>query len=192
MRAADTKTVAPQSVIHSVALVGFMGVGKSRVGRLAARLLRVPFVDCDSLIEDQHGPIPDIFATRGEQLFRELERDEVLKALSAATRRPAVVSLGGGAVLSADVREALQRLPHVVWITAPCDVLWERVRSATAKSRPLARDELGFRRLFDEREALYACVATDQVTSDCDIAPQEIAREVARIADLPSSRRRQA
>ena len=175
---------------RSIALIGFMGVGKSRIGRLAARFLRVPFVDCDTLIEHRHGPIADILAAHGEQVFRELERDEVLEALSDATRRPAVVSLGGGAVLSADVREALERLPHVVWITAPCDVLWRRVRSTTAKTRPLAKDELGFRRLFDEREALYASVATERVASSDTIAPQDIAREVARIASLPSSRRR--
>ena len=57
MRTTDTRSVAQKSVSQSVALIGFMGVGKSRVGRLTARLLRVPFVDCDSLIEDRHGPI---------------------------------------------------------------------------------------------------------------------------------------
>lgn len=172
----------------TVALIGFMGVGKSAVGRAAAGLLGVSFVDCDELIERRHGSISDIFAEHGEQAFRALERDEVCGAIDRGMAHPAVIALGGGAVLIGDVRDALARLPHVVWLTAPCDVLWERVRQVNATSRPLARDEAGFRRLYDERTALYASLATDTVVNDGTRHVTHVAEEIARIAARPSER----
>lgn len=165
----------------ALALVGFMGVGKSTIGRLAAASLHCPFVDSDVLVEKRHGDISEIFAARGEQLFRQFERDEVCAALTAALERPSVVALGGGAVLSPEVRETLGRLRHVVWLTAPADVLWARVRTSTGR-RPLASDEDRFRRLLEERSALYATVATDAVINDGRRPQSDVADEVARIA----------
>ena len=173
-----------------VALVGFMGVGKSAVGRLVARSLSVPFVDSDCQIERRHGDIGEIFATHGEEVFRRLERDVVCAALADALASPSVVSLGGGAVLSGDVREALQRLPHVVWLTAPADVLWARVRAPRAPSRPLAAEERRFRRLLEERSALYASVATAEVANSGAGTLAEVAGEITRIvADVRGARR---
>ena len=83
-----------------------MAAGKSAVGRAAAARLGLDFVDTDAAIEVTHGPIPAIFARGGETLFRELERDVVLDALSAAGSSPAVVALGGGAVTIEAVRAA--------------------------------------------------------------------------------------
>ena len=131
--------------VCAVALIGFMAAGKSVVGRLAARRLQMPFVDTDALVEEREGPIAEIFAVRGEQAFRVIERDVVVEVLETALREPCVVALGGGAVLNGDVREALRRLPHVAWLTAPADVLWARVRSAAPGGRPLALDEPAFR-----------------------------------------------
>ncbi len=86
------------------------------------------------------GPIPDIFSARGEAGFRTLEAEVVTAAIAEALERPCVLALGGGAVLSDDVREALRRLPHVVWLTAPPGTLWDRVAAggdadATARRR---------------------------------------------------------
>ena len=169
-----------------LALVGFMGAGKSAVGRLVAGRLSLPFVDCDLLIEQRHGDIAEIFATHGEQVFRRLERDVVCAALTAAAKRPGVISLGGGAVMSGDVREALQRLPHVVWLTAPADVLWQRVRGRGASRRPLVADEQGFRRLLEERSALYESVATAVVANDGSTTSAAIADDIARLATDPT------
>lgn len=170
------------SAAHAVALIGFMGTGKSVIGRAAAGLLGVPYVDTDQLIERRHGPIPEIFALHGEQVFRELERDVACAALADALAQPCVISLGGGAVLSSETRAALARLTHVVWLTAPRDVLWQRVRHAGAAGRPLAVDEQRFARLFDERAALYASVATTQLVNDGTRPLSAVAAEVARIA----------
>ena len=93
---------------QAVALVGFMGAGKSAVGRELATALGIPLVDTDDLIVAEAGPIAAIFAERGEASFRALEADVVTAAISAAADSPCVLALGGGAVLSAAVREALK------------------------------------------------------------------------------------
>jgi len=170
------------SRVATVALIGFMAAGKSVVGRLAAKRLEVPFVDSDALVEQREGPIAEIFAARGEQAFRVIERDVVVEALETALREPCVVALGGGAVLSGDVREALQRLPHVAWLTAPADVLWARVCSSALCGRPLAQDEQAFRRLLDERNDLYRRVASAEVLNDGSRSPAAVADEVAGLA----------
>lgn len=144
----------------AVALVGFMGAGKSAVGRELAATLGLPFVDSDDLIVARAGPIDEIFRTRGESAFRALEAGLVTTALADAVRRPCVLALGGGAVLSPEVREALTRLPHVVWLVAPPEVLWARATGPGQAARPLAGDEAAFRRLLTAREPLYRAVAT--------------------------------
>jgi shikimate kinase len=145
---------------EAVALVGFMGAGKSAVGRELAAALSLTLVDTDDLIAVEAGPIDDIFRECGESGFRRLEAQVVTGALDAALERPCVLALGGGAVLSAAVREALARLPHVVWLTAPLDVLWARAGMPGEPRRPLAVDEAAFRRLLATREPLYRQVAT--------------------------------
>ncbi len=144
----------------SVALVGFMGAGKTRVGTAVARRLGLPFVDTDELIVRAHGAVAGIFAERGEAGFREIEREVVAFELDEAARSDRVVSLGGGAVTSDDVREALRRLPHVVWLDAPPHILFLRSQSGT---RPLATDEAAFQALYRERAPLYQEVATHVV-----------------------------
>ena len=144
----------------SIALVGFMGAGKTQVGRLVARRLGVPFVDTDKVLSGRHGTIAALFEERGEEGFREIERDIVLEQLAAAESSARVVALGGGAVTIDDVREALKRLPHVVWLDAPPEVLFGRLRPGT---RPLARDEARFAELYDKRRPLYDEVSTAAV-----------------------------
>ncbi len=158
-----------------VALVGFMGAGKTRVGRLVARRLGRPFVDTDTVVTERHGPIAQLFAERGEDGFRALERDIVVAELTSALDTGAVVSLGGGAVTIADVREALTRLPHVVWLDAPPDVLFARSQSGT---RPLARDAALFEALYARRRPLYREVATATVTMAGRERPERVAERV--------------
>jgi len=166
----------------AVALVGFMGAGKSAVGRELAATLGLPFVDTDDLIVAQAGPIDRIFRTRGESAFRALEAELVTAALADALDRPCVLALGGGAVLSPEVREALTRLPHVVWLVAPPEVLWARATGPGQAARPLAGDEAAFRRLLAAREPLYRAVAT-RVVPVADREPGTIAAGLAAALD---------
>jgi shikimate kinase/3-dehydroquinate synthase len=143
-----------------LALIGFMGAGKTTVGPEVARRLGRPFLDVDDEIERAEGPIRELFAERGEAAFRELEADFLRRACSA--REPAVVAVGGGAV---ETRELLGTLEaFVVHLEVDLETAWRRVEGSR---RPLARDEAEFRRRFELREPLYAQVA-DARAADAD------------------------
>jgi shikimate kinase/3-dehydroquinate synthase len=136
----------------ALAFVGFMGAGKSEAARAAARSLGTEARDADELIEAELGePIASFFDREGEAAFREREERLVCELLEGG----GVVSLGGGAVTSPRVRDALRS--HVaVWCQVDPDAAWQR---ASRSDRPLARDVTTFRRLYDERLDLYEQVA---------------------------------
>jgi len=146
--------VSKNALHRHVVLVGFMGAGKSRIGREAAERLGRPFVDLDAAIERRAGAsIPELFATRGERGFRSLEEHAAAAELAASG--PAVISLGGGAVTSARTRSLLAS-ELVVCIEVDIDTAWSR---AGRSRRPLARNEASFRALYRERAPLYRAVA---------------------------------
>jgi shikimate kinase / 3-dehydroquinate synthase len=140
------------AVDKHLALIGFMGAGKSKLGRELARLTQRPFVDTDREIEKHHGPIGELFE-RGEPAFRRIEEHVVAEALTGPT---AVIALGGGAVLSEATQKRLKRTAFVAWVTVDVDTAWSRVRNS---GRPLAQDREQFRRRFEEREVLYDVLA---------------------------------
>ena len=140
------------AVDKHLALIGFMGAGKTRLGRELARLTQRPFVDTDEEIEKRHGPIGELFE-RGESEFRRIEEQVVAEALAGPM---AVIALGGGAVLSEATRKRLRRRAFVAWVTVDVDTAWSRVRSS---GRPLARDREQFGHLFEERLELYDLLA---------------------------------
>jgi shikimate kinase/3-dehydroquinate synthase len=136
---------------RTIAIVGFMGAGKSTAARAAAGALGVEAVDADQEFESRYGPVPDFFAANGEPAFRAREEELVLELLG----RGGILSLGGGAVGSDRVRAALAG-HRVVWIDSDLETCWTRVRHS---SRPLARNRGDFVDLFFARRALYEQVA---------------------------------
>jgi 3-dehydroquinate synthetase/shikimate kinase len=140
-----------------------MGAGKSMVGRRLAAAIGRPFVDVDAEIARER-PIAEIFAAEGEAAFREREAEATLSALAAAT--PAVIALGGGAVTTAAIREALRARAFTILREVDVETAWMRARG---KKRPLARDATAFRRLFEERRPLYD-EAADARVGDVDDA----------------------
>ena len=156
------------AVDKHLALIGFMGAGKSKLGRELARLTGRPFVDTDEEIEKRFGPIGELFE-RGEPEFRRIEEQIVAEALAGPT---AVIALGGGAVLSEATRERLAQTTFVAWVPVDVDTAWSRVRSS---DRPLARDRERFGRLYEERVAIYDAVA-DGSGDDARVAPPLRAR----------------
>lgn len=146
-------------------VIGFMGAGKTTLARALAAARGVAHVDTDDLLVAHFGrPIADVFATDGEAAFREAEERVVLEAL--AREDDAVVSLGGGAVLSERVRDALAE-HAVVLLDVPLDLAWERAAGA---ERPLAADRAGFAARHAERAPLYAALA------DAHLPPVDLAR----------------
>jgi shikimate kinase / 3-dehydroquinate synthase len=143
-------------------LVGFMGAGKTTVGAEVARRLGRPFLDVDRVVEETHGPIWELFEKEGEAAFRELEASFVRDACSRS--EPAVVAVGGGAVETRDLIEALDSF--VVLLDVGVDTAWERVRGSR---RPLARDEGEFRRRYELRQPLYEQVADAHARDTDDV-----------------------
>jgi shikimate kinase/3-dehydroquinate synthase len=145
-----------------VAIVGFMGAGKSTLANAFAQRVGWLRMDVDGIVETRaRKTIPELFA-EGEDAFREHEVAAARGVLSNAGRL--VVDLGGGAVKSDDVRALLRERAITVWVDEDVELCWERVRES---DRPLARDETEFRRLYDERRPLYAEVA-DFTARDLD------------------------
>lgn len=171
---------------RNIALVGFMGSGKSTVGRTLAGMLAGGwrYVDTDHLIERRANcSIPALFEAQGEVVFRGYEEDAV-QGVCAGERQ--VIATGGGAVLREANVVALRHAGLVVWLTARPDVVVARTRRRW-ESRPLlspgSDDPLAHvLRLLGERGPLYQAAA-HIVVDTSDRAPDTIAREVCRRAE---------
>ncbi len=142
----------------AIAFIGFMGAGKTRAARGAAAALGEEATDVDAEVEREFGkPVSQIFAEDGEARFREAEERLTREALSAG----GLVALGGGAVLSEAVRQALGDA-FCVWCRISEEAAWERCEGT---ERPLAGDRDAFARLFAERQPIYEALA-DAVLTD--------------------------
>ena len=154
----------PVSECRVVCLTGFMGSGKSTIGRLLAAQLAWRFADLDAEIERESGlPIAQIFAQKGETVFREIEYECLTQVLGSASERNTrlVLALGGGTFAqprnTALLREfGLQprgAATAVVWLDCSADDLLQRC--VLMGDRPLFRDEESFRKLYEERLPYY-------------------------------------
>ena len=134
-----------------VALIGFMGAGKTTLGAEIAQRLGRRLVDVDREIAgSMRQTIPELFEKRGEAEFRVLEAEATIAALEH--ERPAVLALGGGAVETPRIRRALRAHALTVWVDVDPVTAWGRVGGS---GRPLARDEESFRALHERRRPLY-------------------------------------
>ena len=165
-------------ILHkSVVLVGMMGAGKTAVGRTLAAQLNVPFRDSDHEIESAANmSIAEIFQRDGEPFFRRKETQVIDRLL---TGQPSIVSTGGGAFMNEGNREMISRAGVSVWLNAPLELLWQRVRHKD--TRPLLRtaDPLGtLRALYEARVGIYA-LADVEVPSAPDLSLEAMARRVS-------------
>jgi shikimate kinase len=162
--------------MRALALLGFMGSGKSTVGRLVAARTGAPYRDLDAMIEERCGmSIAELFDREGEPAFRDLEARVLPEALTPGS----VVALGGGTPLR-DANWALIRERAVtVWLEAPLPLLMARAASP-AGDRPLLRDrcEADLRALLDSRVARYG-EADHRL--DGSGTPEAVAEEVCRL-----------
>jgi len=138
-----------------VALIGFMGAGKSTLGPVLAERIGRRFASVDAVLEERTNmSVADLFAERGEAGFRELEERVAVELL--ARRPPAVVELGGGALAAEATRSALAEHAFALLLETTPEEAWGRVE---ASGRPLARDLESFTALFARRRALYDAAA---------------------------------
>jgi shikimate kinase len=169
-----------------VVLVGFMGSGKSAVGRILARRLGYRFEDMDQRIEERAGrTIAEIFRGEGEETFRKLEREE---ALAVSRLRGRVVASGGGAFAQPETRAILQKGAVTVWLR--CEIGRILSRIPPDGSRPLAGNHDIMRALLAEREPSYrmADVAVDASAG----SPREVAERIVGLIEGRTRKRTSA
>lgn len=162
---------------RTVALIGMMGAGKTKVGRLLAQRHGLEFIDADTEIQEAAGcSIEDIFETQGEAVFREGERKVIARLLNGPVH---VLATGGGAFQNASTRAVIAERAVSVWLKADFDVLWERV--SRRANRPMLKTADPRRTLAELIEKRYPVYALADLTVDSEGGPVE--ETVARVED---------
>lgn len=166
----------------NIVLTGFMGTGKTAAGRALAEQLGREFVDTDQLIEARHGSIASIFAERGEEAFRGIER---AVAAEIGEREGLVIATGGRMLLDPACERALSANGEVLALTAPAEVILARVLADAGATRPLLSGpdpEATVRRLLAERADGYGRFPQID-TEGC--SPGEVADAIVAVLDEP-------
>ena len=161
----------PESYARAIALVGFMGAGKTTVGQLLAERLGWQFLDLDQLIEARNGSsIPEIFRRDGEKNFRHLEYSVLSDTIAKTGFDRVVLALGGGAFQAEKIRSVLQAaLIPAVWLDAPLEELYQRC-DQPGVVRPLRTSLEEFRLLHEKRRPSYEKALLRISTGGKDIA----------------------
>ena len=161
----------------AIALIGMRGAGKTTVARQLAGLLNAQCLDTDEQIQRESGKtIVEIFANVGEAEFRRREREVIASAVSDP---PAVISLGGGAILDARNHVAIAAVAHIVYLRATAEELWGRIANdqSSAATRPALTAYEGAKEvetLLQQREPIYRRVA-DLVIDTANRTPGDTA-----------------
>lgn len=165
-----------------IVVIGPMAVGKSVIGAELARVLGIDFFDSDHKIVAKHGPVPAIFAAKGEHHFRQLEARAIADVLDTPRPKPLVLSLGGGAVLDSGTQQLLAKAT-VVFLRAEIDTVKERITRNTG--RPLlAGDPVAtWERLAALRGPVYARLATITLDVSHSNVPQLVERLIGLLVE---------
>ncbi len=166
--------------MKNIALIGFMGSGKTTVGKLVADIMKINFVDTDQRIEDSSGlTVSEIFESQGEQAFRDLETQVVL---TLSNRNNLVISYGGGAVIREENRLAIKKSSKVFLLIANPDTILSRINGT--HSRPLITSNKQFRdqiiELLDKRKEFYKATMDYGIQTD-ERTPEDIASDIVRV-----------
>ncbi|MGI6546456.1 MAG: shikimate kinase [Fastidiosipilaceae bacterium] len=160
----------------NIVLIGFMGVGKSRIAQNLARRLSLKQIETDDLIVEREGmPIEQIFATKGEPYFRDSE-SAVVRGLE--DERALVISCGGGVALRPENVRSLKKNGTIIWLTASPQTIFERVRHAT--HRPILNQDMSvdfISSLMEGRLPYYESAADLQISTDGK-SVEEIGEEI--------------
>ena len=164
-----------------ITLTGFMGSGKSSVGRWLSELLCCPFMDLDAVIEESQGrSIPEIFAAEGEAAFRQMEVEALSRIIEAQQLRGnVVVALGGGAVMTPECAELVRKKTHCIYLRASVDTLVSHLENEAAGRPMLQGASLRSRieELMALRSSTYEATAHDVIDTDGKTV-EEVAAEI--------------
>lgn len=164
---------------NNIILIGYMGCGKSTVGKRLARKIKASFLDTDAWIEEQEGiTISEIFATKGEACFRDMETEclkKLLKEKSSEKDKPDacnegsghVISVGGGLPVREENQELLKQLGQVIYLKAKPETIYKRIKGDT--TRPLLQTENPLERIKEMllfREQKYQASAHEVISVD--------------------------
>lgn len=165
--------------MDNVILIGFMGCGKTTVGRKLSYRLRRPILDTDKEIEREAGcTISEIFETEGEQRFRDMETECLRRMLGTVNRQ--IISVGGGLPLREENRELLRKLGQVVYLRAEAQTIYDRVKHDTTRPLLQGGDPLGkIRAMLKERGPVYEAAAETIIDVD-DRSFEEILTAIER------------
>lgn len=172
----------PMPLSKTITLIGLMGAGKSAFGKALAEKLGLPFLDTDLHIEKEAGKsIARLFAEDGEPAFRALEKSTIARLLQGP---PAVLATGGGAFINDQTRGLLLEKSIVIWLQAPPDVLYQRIKGD--RTRPLLQTDdplQTLRELLEKRTPYYQqaplAIATDQGSFNTIL--EEILKQLAAL-----------
>ena len=162
--------------MQAIVLIGPPGAGKSTVAKYLSKECGKPYIDTDQIIEKETGrQISEIFLSDGEEGFRKIEKEVVLKALE---ENDCVIALGGGSVLDHEVENRLESLSHVIFLDVSISNAAPRV--GFNKERPLlvGNPRQQWLALMEKRRPIYERVSTRTFSTD-NRKPQEVARQIA-------------
>jgi shikimate kinase len=161
-----------------IAIIGFMGTGKTTVAHELALRLDCPAVDLDAVVTSSEGRSPkEIIEEDGENAFREIETRTLLEVLLEGRAR--IIALGGGAWTIAENRRLIgEHGAFTVWLDAPFELCWKRIKDGP-ELRPLARSREMAERLYSERRPIYELA--DVRVDVSNESAEEIAAEVANM-----------
>ena len=164
----------------NLVFLGMMGSGKSSIGNLVSKKLKLPFIDVDSLIEEiTNMPVSEIFDKKGEDYFRNLEEKITLKSLKKIKN---VVSLGGGGFINDKIRKEILINHFSFWLNWDESILLQRIKNS--EKRPLAfkSTDQEIRKIIKNRSKIYA---NAQFKINCNkLTKAEIVRKVIKIYEL--------
>lgn len=177
-RTVDSTTPSPLHTVSRIVLIGFMGAGKSTIGRMLAERLRWEFLDTDSCVEGRHScTVAELFASHGEATFRRSESLELARALG---KHQVVIAVGGGAPENLTNRLLLEQTPEtaVIFLQASFPVLFDRcVLQGGATIRPVLLDAVAAEQRYLARLPLYRRCA-QHCLDTADLLPEEAAMRV--------------
>lgn len=162
---------------HNIVLIGFMGAGKSTIGKLLAESLQLPLIETDDEIIKRSGlnSVNEIFEKKGETYFRELEK-EVLYNLSRQSN--CIISCGGGAIVHSENIEALKENGTIIFLSASFETIANRIKEE--RTRPLFNDIEKARELYTQRQSFYEKYADIVIETD-NFSPGEIAESIVKM-----------